>query len=45
MSVSSVSSSRLGLQRALCIIVLLIVVLSVGYAIYIGISSYSRISV
>jgi len=39
------SSSRLGLQRTLCIVVLIVVVLAMLYAICMGISSYSRISV
>jgi hypothetical protein len=35
----------LRLQRTLCIVVLLVVVLAVLFAIYMGISDYSRITV
>jgi hypothetical protein len=39
------STSFLGLQRALCIVVLLLVLIAAAYAVYMGFSDYSRISV
>jgi hypothetical protein len=45
LAADSASSFPLGLQRTLCIVVLLIVVIATLYAIYMGFSDYSRISV